>query len=162
MCGLAELPVEYSTKATGVEPAIFTNIVDEALYLYRVNILFRSFELHGAADRTLLYTQLFLQECIALLAAARPLPNKKEAEKLLLPLATQPNFAMPGDSNFKLNAIFPAPKSTSDADMLRKYLLKLRSEAVKGLIFKLYAENEQVPNKWWLSFSKRRFMNKAL
>ena len=36
------------------------DVVDEALALFRANVLFRNFEVHGSADRVLIYLTLFI------------------------------------------------------------------------------------------------------
>lgn len=84
-------------------------------------------------------------------------------EKSLLITASGSNFPIPGDSGFNLSAIFPNPKDRHEAETLKQYLTELRVELVHGLLDKLFDNptgNE--PNKWWLSLSKRKFMNKSL
>lgn len=41
------------------------DIIDEALFLFRPNCFFKNYEIQGPADRTLIYLQLFLGECLA-------------------------------------------------------------------------------------------------
>ena len=38
------------------------DIVDEAIYLFRANVLFRNFEVQGSADRTLIYLTLLIHQ----------------------------------------------------------------------------------------------------
>lgn len=142
----------------------FTSIVDEALYLFRANIFFKNFEIKGPADRTLLYALLYLQECLAQVAAASSAgKSRKELEKNLLIGASGSNFPVPGDSGFNLSAIFPNPKDRNEAEATKQYLTELRVELVHGLLDRLFVDgNSNEANKWWLSLSKRKFMNKSL
>lgn len=166
MCGIAKLPISRSKQAI-IEPTNsselpeFNSIVDEAIYLFRANIFFKNFEIKGSADRTLLYSLLFLQDCLAK-AASTSNQSRKEIEKSFLITASGSNFPIPGDSNFNLSTIFPNPKDKNESEALKQYLTELRVELAQGLIEKLFAENPNEPNKWWLSLSKRKFMNKSL
>jgi len=72
------------------------------------------------------------------------------------------NFPIPGDANFLLNSHYAPPASRSDADYLRQYLVQVRQELAARLIEKLYADGTGKPSKWWMSFQKRRFMNRSL
>ena len=47
-------------------------------------------------------------------------------------------------------------------DYLRSYLTQVRQELAARLIEKLYADGTGKPSKWWMSFQKRRFMNRSL
>lgn len=38
----------------------------------------------------------------------------------------------------------------------------MRQELAIRLVKRLYADGTDKPSKWWLSFTKRRFMNKSL
>ena len=49
---------------------------------------------------------------------------------------------------------------THIADVMRQYLLQLRQETGVRLAEKVYPDGK--PNKWWLCFAKRRFMDKTL
>ena len=131
--------------------------------MFRANIFFKNFEIKGPADRTLLYALLFLQECLAQIASPTSAgKSRKEVEKLLLISASGSNFPIPGDSKFNLSAIFPNPNNNSESEALRQYLTELRVELVNGLLDKLFIDSVDEPNKWWLSLSKRKFMNKSL
>jgi hypothetical protein len=68
VCGLAMLPLK--TRARG--PAVSLDAtaaaggdedqIDEALRLFRANVLFRNFEVQGAPDRTLIYLTLLIHQ----------------------------------------------------------------------------------------------------
>ena len=47
-------------------------------------------------------------------------------------------------------------------DYLRQYLVQVRQELSARLVEKLYADGTGKPSKWWMSFQKRRFMNRSL
>ena len=48
------------------------------------------------------------------------------------------------------------------SDYLRTYLVQVRQELAARLVEKLYADGTGKPSKWWMSFQKRRFMNRSL
>ena len=52
--------------------------------------------------------------------------------------------------------------SLLDLDYLRSYIQQARQELVNRLIEILYADGTGKPSKWWMSFQKRRFMNRSL
>ncbi|KAI1307205.1 subunit of the Arp2/3 complex [Mortierella claussenii] len=155
--GMALLPIK--TRVRGPAPIADANeedIIDEALNLFRANVLFRNFEIKGDADRVLIYLILLITEYLGKLTRS---PSLREAEKILGTLALS-NFAIPGDVTFPLNALYPAPSSKMDADLLRQYLSQLRQEMAVRLPNRIY-ENDK-PGKWWMCFQKRKFMNKSL
>lgn len=154
------------------------DIIDETLDLFRANSLFRNFEIKGPADRTLIVLILFISDCLAKIGSARTTPNKIEATKLLNTLSVD-NFPIPGDANFALNSHYAVADSRADSgalytnmdsnciliffliDFLRSYLTQVRQELALRLASILYADGD-IPSKWWMSFQKRRFMNRSL
>jgi actin related protein 2/3 complex subunit 3 len=153
------------------------DIIDETLDLFRANSLFRNFEIKGPGDRLLIILILFISDCLSKLGGARTPPTLIEATKTLNTLAVD-NFPVPGDANFPLNAHYAPPGSRADAgeppetwknvyascniDYLRQYLVQVRQELAARLVEKLYADGTGKPSKWWMSFQKRRFMNRSL
>ncbi|KAI0082360.1 actin-like protein ARPC3 [Panus rudis PR-1116 ss-1] len=137
------------------------DIIDETLDLFRANSLFRNFEIKGPADRLLIVLILFVSDCLAKLGSARTPPSQLEAGKMLNTLAVD-SFPIPGDANFPLNAHYALPASRADAEYLRGYLTQVRQELAARLIERLYADGTGKPSKWWMSFQKRRFMNRSL
>ncbi|KAJ3297070.1 subunit of the Arp2/3 complex [Borealophlyctis nickersoniae] len=151
---MALLPIKTKFRGPapmGADPAA-DDIIDEAIGLFRANCFFRNFEIKGGADRVLIYLILFIQECLGKLQKN---PGLIEGQKVLATHAVQ-NFAIPGDAHFPLNALFEKPASRSDADTLRQYLSQLRQELASRFPAKIYEGDK--PSKWWMCFSKRKFM----
>ena len=136
--------------------------------LYRANSLFRNFEIKGIADRVLIYLTLYIQECLGKLSK---LPNVAEASKILATHAVS-NFAIPGDATFPLNAMFERPSTRADAgnflwyscylrflELMKQYLTQLRQEVSIRLLSRIFEDDK--PSKWWMCFSKRKFMGLA-
>jgi actin related protein 2/3 complex subunit 3 len=142
--------------------------LDETLTLFRANSFFRNFEIKSPADILLIYSTLFIQECLSLLSSKPILQG--ESSKLLLTHASR-NFPIPGEPGFPLNAIVDPITSREDQgtpsnnflDLLKTYLQQLRSELASRLLEKVYTpmpfEDPKLPSKWWMCFSKRKFMN---
>jgi len=133
--------------------------LDDVLSLFRANTFFRNFEIKGPADRVLIYGILFVGEC---LGKIKPTMSRREAEKAVMNVALDTNFAIPGDAGFPLNQAFEAPKDRQEAETLRQYLMQMRQELAQRLLTRVYFADEKTPSKWWLSFTKRKFMGKAL
>ncbi|KAL9713202.1 subunit of the Arp2/3 complex [Leucoagaricus gongylophorus] len=159
---LAVLP--FRTRIRGPAPIgdpSQYDIIDETLDLFRANSLFRNFEIKGPADRTLIILILYVSDCLSKLGSQRSPPSQIEAGKLLNTLSVDA-FAIPGDANFPLNAHYAAPASRADAEYLRGYLTQARQELASRLTEKVYGDGTGKPSKWWMSFQKRRFMNRSL
>lgn len=134
------------------------DILDESLSLFRANVFFRNFEIQGPADRHLIYCILFLSSCLTTL---KPNQDVKSAEKALINLSLE-QFNLPGEPGFPLNQAFEGPKDRPDAEQLRGYLSQVRQELAGRLVQRLYAHNPSAPDKFWMSFAKRKFMGKGL
>ncbi|KAI9872341.1 MAG: subunit of the Arp2/3 complex [Pleopsidium flavum] len=131
--------------------------LDEVLSLFRANTFFRNFEIKGPADRLLIYGILFVSEC---LGKIRNGMGQRDAEKALMNTALD-QFAIPGDASFPLNQAFEAPRDRQDAETLRQYISQVRQELATRLLARVYSGGS-TPSKWWLSFTKRKFMGKSL
>ncbi len=90
----------------------------------------------------------------------------REAQKELQNISLDTNFNIPGDPGFPLNQMFEAPGSRQDAELLKQYLMQVRQELAARLLARIYSDGQggsvDVPSKWWLSFTKRKFMGKSL
>jgi actin related protein 2/3 complex subunit 3 len=130
------------------------DIIDEAIDLYRANVMFRSFEVESNADRVLCYLTVYIGE---LIRAAKPLTNKEEARKALYTYARK-GFKVPGEPGFSLGGFMTAPANRNDVDKLRGFLKQLREETADRILKKLF-NDDGTQNKHWMQFHKRKFMN---
>lgn len=154
---MALLPLRTNTRG----PAILTqsyDIADETLDLFRANTFFRNFEIRGTSDRTLIYGILYITQCLCALNANMP---KQEAVRVLTNLSLD-NFSVPGDAGFPLNGIYSSPSDKQEQVTLRGYLQQFRQELAARLIERIYLQDPNHPSKFWLAFSKKKFMNKSL
>jgi actin related protein 2/3 complex subunit 3 len=58
--------------------------------------------------------------------------------------------------------MYEPPRDRQDAELLRQYLAQVRQELATRLLARVYEESSEKPSKWWLSFTKRKFMGKSL
>ncbi|SPO03610.1 probable Arp2/3 complex subunit ARC18 [Cephalotrichum gorgonifer] len=140
------------------------DILDEVLALFRANTFFRNFEIQGPADRLLVYGIWFVSDC---LGKIKPNATAREASKDVMNLALDSNFALPGDPGWPLNQMYEPPRDRQDAELLRQYMSQVRQELAVRLLARVYEEGNEEggdgkPSKWWLSFTKRKFMGKSL
>ena len=80
------------------------DIIDEVLGYFKANVLFKSFELKGPGDRTLIYLTLYITQCLGKLEKC---PTPVEGMKALTALAHD-QFRIPGDVGFALGSFFAA------------------------------------------------------
>ncbi|KYK56161.1 ARP2/3 complex 21 kDa subunit [Drechmeria coniospora] len=135
------------------------DILDETIALFRANTFFRNFEIQGPADRLLVYGIWFLSDC---LQKIKPHATARDAQKDVMNIALDLNFAIPGDPGFPLNQMYESPRDRQDAEQLKQYMAQVRQELAARLLARVYADDESKPSKWWLSFTKRKFMGKSL
>jgi len=157
VCNLAILPLKTKTKGPAPPQQDGDDIIDEALNAFKANVFFKNFEVKGPADRLLVYITLYISQALLKM----PNQSKQNAEKQLFQLAIE-NFALPGDKNFALGGIVTNPTNRGETDQIRQYLTQIRQETGYRLLEKVYAANQAQPDKWWMCFNKRKFLNKNL
>lgn len=118
--------------------------LDEVLALFRANTFFRNFEIKGPADRVLIYGILFVTEA---LNKIRPGMGRRDAEKSVMNVALDTNFAIPGDAGFPLNQAFEPPKDRNEAEVLRQYVGQMRQELAMRLLNRVYMDGTGQPSK---------------
>ena len=158
-CGMAIMdlvttvrgPANIATAEDGED------IIEEAFYYFRANVFFRNFEVKTPCDLTLvlitLYIQLSLKEC-------EKYATEVEGKRALTSLALK-QYAIPGEPGFPLSAMYKRAESIEESDLFRNYYRQLREEVNKRILPRLYNEDGS-KNKWWQSFSKRKFMGKEI
>ncbi|KAL7288571.1 hypothetical protein TKK_0017310 [Trichogramma kaykai] len=156
---MALLPINTSFR--GPAPPLANSeemdIIDEALYFFKANVFFRTYEIKGEADRVLIYITLYITECLKKLQKCI---NHQQAHNEMYSLAIS-KFDIPGDHGFPLNSVYAKPNNPVEADAMRQYFLQLRQETGARLIEKVYGADGK-PSKWWLCFAKKKFMDKSL
>jgi actin related protein 2/3 complex subunit 3 len=111
--------------------------------LFRANTFFRNFEVKGPADRVLIYGILFVSEVIQKIKPQMP---RRDAEKAVMNLALDTNFAIPGDATFPLNQAFEPPRDRQEAEVMRQYISQMRQELANRLLNRIYADGD-APSK---------------
>lgn len=158
---MALLPIK--TKYKGPAPSdVFgedsIDIIDESLHFFKANVFFRNYEIKSEADRVLIYLTLYIIECLKKLDRCH---SKNQGLKEMHSLAIAP-FDLPGEAGFPLNAMYSRPSSVAESERMKNYLTQLRQETGLRLCDKVFEPETDKPSKWWLCFSKRRFMGKTL
>ena len=85
--------------------------LDEILGFFKANVLFKQFEVKGAADRVLIYLTLYITQCLSKL---NTVASKADGVRALTSMAHE-TFHIPGDGGFPLGSFFPAPASAREA-----------------------------------------------
>ncbi|KAG5564335.1 hypothetical protein RHGRI_000510 [Rhododendron griersonianum] len=131
-----------------------TDIVDEAITFFRANVFFRNFDIKSSADKLLIYLTFYINVALKRLEGCRTLA---EGTKAIINLGLE-NVPVPGESGFPFPGLFTLPQSHREAELFRNYLKQIREETSGRLLSVAYRPNG-TPNKWWLAFAKRKFMN---
>eukprot|EP00924_Labyrinthula_sp_SR-Ha-C_P004317 maker-scaffold_3-snap-gene-20.34-mRNA-1 protein AED:0.36 eAED:0.38 QI:0/1/0.5/1/1/1/2/50/169 len=150
--GFGIFPLRTNVKG----PALRTDgedIVDEGIRLFRANILFASFTVEGLADRVLIYLTYFISQCLKRLEKAK---SVSDAKKLMFELAKE-KFPIPGDKNWQLGGHISAPGKRKEQEDMRKYMEQLRECVCERIVDVIFPNGEK--NKFWMQFSKKKFMN---
>ncbi|KAF2366963.1 Actin-related protein 2/3 complex subunit 3 [Trinorchestia longiramus] len=156
---LALLPLR--TKHRGPAPLMAgdgLDVIDEALQYFKANVFFRTYEVKGECDRTLIYVTLYITECLKRLAKCK---DKGQGQTEMYSLAIS-KFPIPGDPSFPLNAVYAKPKNEQETELFQQYLLQLRHETGARVCEKVFNTPDGRPSKWWLCFTRKKFMDKCL
>ena len=119
--------------------------------------MFRNYDVRDSVDRTLIYLSLFIQLC---LVRCEKIEDKPTAVRELKNLA-QKKFSIPGEPGWTLGGLFASPSNNADGESFRAYFKQAREEIAVRIVEKLY-DADGSKNKWWQSFSKRKFLNKEI
>lgn len=146
----------FRGPVTNYNPEFQLDIIDEALYFFRANVFFRTYEIKSEADRVLIYITLYITECLKKLQKCS---TTDQAVCEMYSLAVK-KFDIPGDPGFPLNSVYAKPNNPAEADAMRQYLQQIRQETGYRLVEKVFEDGK--PSKWWLCFAKKKFMDKSL
>lgn len=155
---MAILPLRTQARGPAPSANIENDIIDESLYYFKANVFFRTYEIKSEVDRVLIYVTLYITECLKRLQRCS---NKNQGTQEMYSLAIS-KFDIPGDTGFPLNAVYARPQNTQEADLMRQYFLQLRHEIGNRVCEKVFSNEDGKPNKWWICFAKKKFMEKSL
>merc|ERR1711953_974890 len=158
---VAVLPIKCSVRGPGTclpKDSPQADVIDEALYYFKANVFFRTYEIKSESDRVLIYLTLYITECLKKLQKCS---SKSQGLQEMYSLAIA-RFDIPGDPGFPLNGMYQRPTSPETADLMRQYFLQLRHETGQRLCEKVFDTADGKPSKWWTCFAKKRFMEKSL
>ena len=95
---MALLPIKTSNR--GPAPCLpvseTADIIDEALYYFKANVFFRTYEIKSESDRVLIYLTLYITECLKKLQKCS---NKNQGLQEMYSLAIA-RFDIPGRLSF--------------------------------------------------------------
>lgn len=154
---MAVLPLRTQFRGPAPSSDLEQDIIDEAIYYFKANVFFRTYEIKSEADRVLIYIILYITECLKKLQKCM---SKNDGLKEMYSLAIS-KFDIPGDNGFPLNSVYAKPSAQTESDLMRQYLLQIRQETGIRICDKVYGEDGK-PSKWWLCFAKKKFMDKSL
>ncbi|XP_020250065.1 actin-related protein 2/3 complex subunit 3 [Asparagus officinalis] len=154
-CGCPLLPLKSHIKGPAPESdQDKIDIVDEAISFFRANVFFRNFDIRSSADKLLIYLTFYINVALKRLEGCRTLAV---GTKAIITLGLE-NIPVPGETGFPFPGLFSLPQSEEEAELFRSYLRQIREETSGRLLNCAYRPNG-TPNKWWLAFAKRKFMN---
>mmetsp|Transcript_9436 Transcript_9436/g.14238 ORF Transcript_9436/g.14238 Transcript_9436/m.14238 type:complete len:176 (-) Transcript_9436:172-699(-) len=158
-CGISILPIK--TRIRGPAPLLDPegndeDIIDEALFYFRANVMFRNFAIEAYADRNIIYLTFYIQQCLREIEKI----DEKQAASRALNLLANKSFAAPSEPDWQLGTIFYAPRVRDESDMFKAYLKQCREELGNRLIERVFQNGTK--SKWWQFFSKRKFMGKEM
>ncbi len=121
-------------RYTGIAPiqidASKEDPIDEAIKLFRINVLFKNFEIKGDGDRLLIFLTVLIQRVLEIVASA---PKPDEANKNLARFAMEP-IPGAGDSGFFMGGIVPKAANETENSRFKEYLKQVKAETISRLV----------------------------
>mmetsp|Transcript_21919 Transcript_21919/g.41097 ORF Transcript_21919/g.41097 Transcript_21919/m.41097 type:complete len:175 (+) Transcript_21919:65-589(+) len=155
VCGMSILPLRGSSRGPAPPSKKDYDVIDEAVKFFRANVLFATFEVKGGADRVLMFLTLYISQCLKRLEKAG---SKASGQKALFDLSKE-RFALPGANGWQLGGHIPKPRDSKEQELCQAYMKQLREETGHRLLEALYRHDESEPNKFWMAYSKRKYMH---
>ena len=157
LCGVAFAPIKtkFGGPAQVLPESEEEDIIDEAIGYFRVQCLFKNFKVEGPADLLMIYMTCFIQKCLEVIVKDQN--DQSKATKAVLALAMQ---EVPGVSSkgFFLGNLCTVVKS--EEGKLSQYMKQIKQELSKRILNIIYnPEWGTLDMKFWLSYSKKKFLN---
>ena len=101
---MALLPIKTTSRgpAACLPVSEEADIIDEALYYFKANVFFRTYEIKSESDRVLIYLTLYITECLKKLQKCA---NKNQGNQEMYSLAIS-RFDIPGELINKTRVYF--------------------------------------------------------
>ena len=132
------------------------DIVDEAIHLYRANILFKNYKIKGPADRILIYLTCFIQKSLEQMQRFK---TEEQQRRVIGMIVADPGAIDITNATFFMNKLGLLQANGAQAKKCKDYLKKLIEETSTRLQELLYREGEGDMNrKYWMGMSKRPFL----
>ena len=155
VCGLPVLPLK---GGSGPAPKTAdSDIVDEAITLFRATILFKNFKPEGPADKLVVYLTCFIQKCLWDIMQLKS-SDEANSRTICTTLAKKGGPASTDNANFMRKlGLLSQPAKAMDEKKYCDYLMQLRLECAERLVTTIYA-HEAMDLKFWLGFGRRPFL----
>lgn len=152
---IAEIPLLPIRTGAKTEPSF--DIVDEVIYHLRTNLFMRDFKINSPADRLLIYLTFYAMRCLKMFNQKK---TKEAARRELEAWDLKADFVIPGDPKFIISSLVKDPEP-SKKGALKDFFKIARAETGKRL-FNIVFKDGPNPDKWWVCFANRKFMDKEL
>lgn len=118
---MAVLPLRTQFRGPAPTGNFEQDIIDEAIYYFKANIFFRTYEVKNEIDRVLIYVTLYIPECLKKLQRCS---SKNQGMQEMYSLAIS-KFDIPGEAGFPLNSVYAKPQTQAETGNLHFYSFML-------------------------------------
>lgn len=103
--------------------------IDEAIKLFRINVLFKNFEIKGTGDKLLIYLTVLIQKIMEIIANN---PKKEEVDKNLAKFAME-QVQGTAEGGFFMGGILDKPKNEAENTKCKEYMKHLKAETIRRI-----------------------------
>ena len=155
-CGFPLLPIQQK-DAYNADVSTH-DCVDEAIAMFRANILFKNYKIGGAGDKIMVFLTAFIQKCLEQMFR---FPDQERATRVCDMIIKDPQALDVGSDKFFLNKLGLLTPNANGMEQkkLKDYLKKAMEECAKRLLECLYRPNEgDLNRKYWIGLAKKPFL----
>eukprot|EP00758_Cryptobia_borreli_P003314 Tbor_TRINITY_DN3680_c0_g1::TRINITY_DN3680_c0_g1_i1::g.215::m.215/K05756/ARPC3; actin related protein 2/3 complex, subunit 3 len=171
-CGVYKIKQTHKASMVGPAPSMSLvdvdeegnqteaeDILDEALYYFKSNVLFKTFKMKGDADRLILFLTHYLHTLLKKIVRM----DIKAAKAVVLQLQTEYSV-LPTDASFPFAVFFSldkeGPVTTDEKERFTEYSKQIRYEIGMRMIDKVYQfpEADGTGSKHWMLFTRHHLL----
>ena len=126
--------------------------------MYRANILFKNYKIHGAGDRCIIFLTCFIQKCLEQILR---FPQQDVATRIVGQIVADPKAGDIANNTFFMNklGLLKATNAPAEKTKCTNQLKKMMEECAKRLLEYLYRGPEgDLNRKFWLGLGKKPFL----